>query len=51
LLVDFAAPEQAVVKVRVRVDQILYVDYLSFHRVSGAWRVTGKSFHIEHRFA
>jgi hypothetical protein len=51
LLVDFAAPEQALVKVRVRIDQTLYVDYLSFHRVSGAWRVTAKSFHIEHRFA
>jgi putative lumazine-binding protein len=51
LLVDFAAPELAIVKVRVRIDQILYVDYLCFHRVSGAWRVTAKSFHIEHRFA
>ena len=28
----FASPEQALVKVRVRIDQVLYVDYLSFHR-------------------
>jgi len=51
LLVDFASPTQALVKVRVRIDAILYVDYLSFHCIDGAWRVTAKSFHIERRFA
>jgi hypothetical protein len=50
LLVDFASPSQALVKVRVRIDTILYVDYLSFHRIGGAWLVTAKSFHIERRF-
>ena len=50
LLVDFASPTQALVKVRVRVDTILYVDYLSFHFAGGSWRVTAKSFHIERRF-
>jgi Putative lumazine-binding len=50
LLVDFASPSQALVKVRVRVDAILYVDYLSFHLIGGAWRITAKSFHVEKRF-
>ena len=50
LLVDFASPCQALVKVRVRVDAILYLDYLSFHLIDGAWRITAKSFHIERRF-
>jgi hypothetical protein len=50
LLVDFASPSQALVKVRVRIDTILYVDYLSYHHIEGAWRVTAKSFHIERRF-
>ena len=50
LLVDFASPSQALVKVRVRVDAILYVDYLSFHLIDGAWRITAKSFHVEKRF-
>ena len=50
LLVDFAAPTQALAKVRVRIDAILYLDYLAFHLIDGAWRVTGKSFHIEKRF-
>ena len=51
LLVDFASSEQALVKVRVRIDQVLYLDYLAFHRIGGAWRLTAKSFHIERRFA
>jgi Putative lumazine-binding len=50
LLVDFTSPTQALVKVRVRIDSILYVDYLSFHLVGGEWLVTAKSFHIERRF-
>lgn len=50
LLIDFASSTQALVKVRVRIDTILYVDYLSFHQIDGAWLVTAKSFHIESRF-
>ncbi|MGJ5175203.1 nuclear transport factor 2 family protein [Bradyrhizobium oligotrophicum] len=47
LLVDVASPSQAVVKVRVRIDLILYLDYLCFHLIDGEWMVTAKSFHIE----
>jgi putative lumazine-binding protein len=50
LFVDFASSSQALVKVRVRIDTISYVDYLSFHLISGSWLVTAKSFHIERRF-
>jgi len=50
LLVDFASSSQALVKVRVRVDTILYVDYLSFHLIGGSWLITAKSFHVERRF-
>jgi Putative lumazine-binding len=50
LLVDFASTDQAMVKLRVRIDTMLYLDYLAFHRIVGAWRVTAKSFHIERRF-
>ena len=50
LLVDFASPTQAMVNVRVRIDTVQYVDYLSFHRIKGAWLITGKSFHVERRF-
>jgi hypothetical protein len=50
LLVDFASPTQAVVKVRVRIDALLYLDYLAYHRISGTWLITAKSFHVEHRY-
>jgi hypothetical protein len=50
LLVDFASPTQAVVKVRVRIGPTLYLDYLAYHRIDDAWLVTAKSFHIEHRY-
>jgi hypothetical protein len=50
-LIDFAAPTQAMVKVRVRIDDLQYVDYLSYHRINGRWLITAKSFHVEHRYA
>ncbi|SEH77714.1 nuclear transport factor 2 family protein [Tardiphaga sp. OK245] len=49
LLVDFAAPTQALVKVLVRIDTLWYCDYLSYHRIGDAWLVTAKSFHIARR--
>jgi hypothetical protein len=50
LLLDFASPTQAVVKVRVRVDAVLYLDYLSYHCINSAWLITAKSFHVERRY-
>jgi putative lumazine-binding protein len=50
LLIDLTSPSQALVKVRVRIDATLYVDYLSYHCIGGEWRITAKSFHIERRF-
>jgi hypothetical protein len=50
LLVDLASATQAVVKVRVRIDMIRYLDYLSYHRIDGLWLITAKSFHIERRY-
>jgi hypothetical protein len=51
LLVDFASATQALVKARVRIDANLYVDYLSYHLIGGAWLITAKSFHVERTFA
>jgi putative lumazine-binding protein len=50
LFVDFASPTQAVVKVRVRIDTLLYLDYLAYHCIDNAWLITAKSFHVEHRY-
>ena len=50
LLVDFASPVQAIVKVRVRIDTLQYLDHLAWHQIDGAWRITAKSFHVERRY-
>jgi hypothetical protein len=50
LLVDFASPTQAVVKVRVRIDTQQYLDQLCWHRIDGNWRITAKSFHVERTY-
>ncbi len=47
LLMDVTSADQALVKVRVRINALVYVDYLSYHRIDGAWRVTSKAFHVE----
>lgn len=49
LLIDMAAADQALVKVRVRINTILYLDYLCYHRIDGRWLITAKSFHVEAR--
>jgi hypothetical protein len=49
LLVDLASPAQAVVKVRVRIDVLQYVDYLAYHCINRTWLITAKSFHVERR--
>ena len=50
LLVDLASTSQALLKVRVRIDTVQYLDYLSYHLIGDIWLVTAKSFHIEHRY-
>ncbi len=47
LMVDITSPAQALAKVRVRSNQIVYVDYLNYHCVDGEWLVSSKSFHVE----
>ena len=47
LLIDIASRDQALVKVRVRINAILYLDYLSYHRLDDDWLITSKAFHVE----
>ena len=47
LLVDFASTTQALVKVRVRINNTIFVDYLTWHRVGSHWLITSKAYHIE----
>lgn len=47
LLMDFTSDNQAMAKVKVRIDAAVFIDYLTFHRVDGEWRITSKAYHLE----
>jgi hypothetical protein len=49
LLLDVASATQAMVKVRVRINTIVFVDYLGYHRIAGEWLITSKAYHVESR--
>ena len=47
LLLDFASPTQALAKVRVRINDMVFVDYLSYHKIDERWLITSKAYHRE----
>lgn len=47
LFLDFASPTQALSKVQVRIAALLFIDYLTWHRIEGRWLVTSKGFHLQ----
>ena len=47
LLLDVASPTQALAKVRVRINDMVFVDYLSYHKVDDRWLITSKAYHRE----
>lgn len=47
LMIDFASTTQAFTKVRVRINTMQFVDYLTWHRIDGQWLITSKGFHVE----
>jgi Putative lumazine-binding len=47
LLLDIASSMQALAKVRVRINDMVFVDYLSYHKIDGSWLVTSKAYHRE----
>ena len=47
LLLDVASPTQALAKVRVRINDMVFADYLSYHKMEGKWLITSKAYHRE----
>ena len=47
LLLDITSVTQALAKVRVRINDMVFVDYLSYHCIDGAWLITSKAYHRE----
>lgn len=47
LLVDFVSPTQAFAKVRVLINGTVFVDYLTYLKVGGDWKIAFKAYHVE----
>jgi putative lumazine-binding protein len=47
LLMDFVSPTMAFTKVRVKINSMMFVDYLTWHRIDGRWLITSKGYHVE----
>ena len=45
LHVDIASPTQAFAKVKVRINQLVFIDYLSFLKLKQGWRIVSKTYH------
>jgi hypothetical protein len=47
LMMDFIADDLAFVKVRVRINELVFLDYLTWHCTDGQWLIASKSFFVE----
>ena len=47
VMLDFCSDTQALAKVRVKINDMTFVDYLSYHKIDGSWLVTSKAYHRE----
>ena len=50
LCIEHTVPDLASAKVRVRIGQVCFIDYLIFHRIDDDWLVTSKAFHVARVF-
>jgi hypothetical protein len=46
LFIDFASNSQALVKAKVRINTMVFIDYLTFHNIEGEWIITSKAYHL-----
>jgi hypothetical protein len=47
LLLDVASDTQAFVKAKVRINASIFIDYLTFHKIEGFWKITSKGYHLQ----
>jgi Putative lumazine-binding len=45
LQIDIASPTQAFAKVKVRINQMVFIDYLSLLKLKQGWRIVSKTYH------
>jgi hypothetical protein len=47
LLLDVASDTQAFAKVKVKINTSVFIDYLTFHKIDGNWKITSKGYHLQ----
>ena len=47
LLIDYLSPLSAIVKIRLRAHQNIFVDHLSFVKTEEGWKIVAKVWHLE----
>lgn len=50
LMLDYLSPVSAVVKVRLRAHQSVFVDHLGFVKSEDGWKIVSKIWHLEKEF-
>jgi hypothetical protein len=45
IAIDVASPTQALIKLKLRIDQAAFLDYLTLLRVNDGWRIVSKTYH------
>jgi hypothetical protein len=47
LMLDFASPTTAMAKLQVRINDMVFIDYLTYHWIDGKWLITAKGYHLQ----
>jgi len=42
-----ASDTQAFVKAKVRINTSVFIEYLTFHKIEGSWKITSKGYHLQ----
>jgi len=45
ITLDLSSPSQALIKLRVRINQLVFVDYLTLARLAEGWRIVSKTYY------
>jgi hypothetical protein len=45
ITLDLSSPSQALIKLRVRINQLVFVDYLTLARLEEGWRIVSKTYY------
>jgi hypothetical protein len=45
ITLDLSSPTQALIKIKMRINQLIFIDYLTLIRFEQGWRIVSKTYH------